>query len=107
MLTFVFIVSEEYRVFLEKLSFSSKLMEAARCTSKLVHRSSKFKTSDRSSQNPIGRPAPKRSPTSAEKKPIFMALNNDKEVTSGLKIRNRGYLVLPPFLCDAKKPPPI
>lgn len=91
---------KKYRVFLEDLSFSSfpKLMEAKLGTNESVGSSSKFITSVRPSQAPIGRLAPK-------KRLIFVALDEAKKVrpfdskrSAFGKREPKEYPILPPFL---------
>lgn len=55
---------EEYRIFLENMSFSSscKLMELVRRTNESVLRSLKFKTTVGPNQIPTGRAVPKKTP---------------------------------------------
>lgn len=96
-------MTEEYRVFLENLSFCSfaKLMEAARSTNESVHRSSRLGTSARLGQAPIGLQMQK-------KGPIFSADDNIREAMPfGWKAatfeRRERYPILPPFPCGAKR----
>lgn len=80
---------------------SSKLMEAARCTSESMCRSSKYECEGQSDSH--GRPMPKN-------RAIFVVLNNDKEARPSYlkrptfkKREPKEYLVMPPFTCEFKQ----
>lgn len=93
---------EEYRVFLEYLSFPSfaKLMEAARLTNESVRRSSKSDVNIRPSHAPMGRQMQR-------KRPILVAINDTREAgpTSSKRPyeKKERYSALPPLLSDTKR----
>lgn len=93
---------KEYRTFLENLSFLSfaNLMEVARCTNESVRRTSRSRYVAPPSL--IAQPSlKKRLITTLEKDKRVKAFTSKKPAYG--RRETRQYVLLPPFLCRAKK----
>lgn len=97
-------IVEEYRIFLENLSFSSfsKLMEAPRLTKESMHRTSRSSSAARPIHQPTVRPAPR-------KRSIVATIDRDKRSktfnskrSSFEKRKPKESPCLPPFPCSTK-----